>query len=162
MLTNSQIHGVPEYLTQSITLVLRLEVSVGAKTYSKILLMMGNFELRFSKFQEIDLPNSRVSYGVQYWIHIGNVFSYSIMIFFLLSFLGILSVWSNILQEEGNCNHKNILVKIYACFFLWYNSLLPVKYWTKPIKCLEMRAKNKSWWFMKIYLPLWFYFCSHF
>ena len=29
-------------------------------------------------------------------------------------------------------------------FILWYNSLLPVKYRTKPIKYLEMRAKIKS------------------
>ena len=29
-------------------------------------------------------------------------------------------------------------------FYLWYNSLLPVKYWAKPIKCIEMRAKIKS------------------
>ena len=29
-------------------------------------------------------------------------------------------------------------------FYLWYNSLLPVKYQNKPIKCLEMRTKIKS------------------
>ena len=30
-----------------------------------------------------------------------------------------------------------------SSLFLWYNSFLPVKYRTKPIKCLEMRAKTK-------------------
>ena len=34
-------------------------------------------------------------------------------------------------------------------FYLWYNSLLPVKYRIKPIKCLEMRAKIKSYRYMK-------------
>ena len=36
---------------------------------------------------------------VEYWIYIVHVFSFTIMILFLLSFLGILSVWSDILQE---------------------------------------------------------------
>ena len=31
----------------------------------------------------------------------------------------------------------------HACFFIWYNSLLPLKYQTKLIKCLEMRTKRK-------------------
>ena len=42
----------------------------------------------------------------------GNLFSFTIMILFLLSFLGILSVWSDILQEEGNCiKEKNLCQK---------------------------------------------------
>ena len=35
-------------------------------------------------------------------------------------------------------------------FFLWYNFLLPVKYQTEQIKCLEMRAKIKPWWLIEI------------
>ena len=34
------------------------------------------------------------------------------MIYFLLSFLGILSVWSNILQEVGNCTKEKNLSSI--------------------------------------------------
>ena len=39
--------------------------------------------------------------GVEYWIYIGNVFSFTITILFLLSFLGILLAWSAVLQKEG-------------------------------------------------------------
>ena len=34
--------------------------------------------------------------GVEYWIYTGNVFSFTIVILFLISFLGILLVWSDI------------------------------------------------------------------
>ena len=33
------------------------------------------------------------------------------MVLFLLSFLGILLVWSDILQEEGNCTKKKLVQK---------------------------------------------------
>ena len=81
------------------------------------------------------------------------------MILLLISFLVIFSVWSDILQEEGNCTQEKNIAKIQveiqdfaiqlhcifsAKVFFLYNSLLPVKYRTKPIKCLEMRAKIKS------------------
>ena len=36
-------------------LVIGLQVSVGSKPYGKMLLMLGNFELRFLKFQQIGL-----------------------------------------------------------------------------------------------------------
>ena len=37
--------------------------------------------------------------------------------------------------QEINCTAKS--------FFLFHNSLFSLKYWTKPIKSLEMRAKKK-------------------
>ena len=47
----------------------------------------------------------------------------------------------NQILTENQDKIQDSTIKI--CFF-WYNSLLPVKYHTKPIKCLEMRAKRKS------------------
>ena len=50
--------------------------------------------------------------GVEYSIYIGNVFSFTLIISFLLSFLGILSVWSDSLQEERNCTKDKNIHKI--------------------------------------------------
>ena len=47
--------------------------------------------------------------GFEYLIYIGNVFLFTIMILFLLSFLGILLDWPDILQEKG------IVPKIKTC-----------------------------------------------
>ena len=41
----------------SITLVLGLQVSVGTRPYGKSLLMLGHFEFRFLKFQQIEFFN---------------------------------------------------------------------------------------------------------
>ena len=105
-------------------------------------------------------------------LHWKCIFIYQYDFIFIL-ILGILSVWSNILQEEGNCAnewtfkskyqniefwlefkskfkicHQNVFFNFKLNFleFFWYKfyCLHPVKYWTKPIKCLEMRAKLKS------------------
>ena len=50
--------------------------------------------------------HSSVSKFGEYWIYIGIVFLFTIMILFLLSFLGILLVWSEILQKEGKCTEE--------------------------------------------------------
>ena len=60
-------------------------------------LMHVHFDIRLLKCQNIafSLPYSGVSKMTKYWIYEENVFSFTIMILFLLSFLGILSVWSD-------------------------------------------------------------------
>ena len=79
-------------MTNSISLFLRL----GAKTCGKIVLMSGHFEFRFLKCR----------------IYIGIIFLFTIMILFLLSILGILPVWPEILQKEGKYTKENKLSKI--------------------------------------------------
>ena len=108
------LQGVPEWLKQSRTLVLGLGASVGDKSYGKIHLIPIHFDFRFWKCQNIEfcLLNSSVVKFVKYWIYIGIVFLVTVMILFLLSFLGILSVWSEIWQKDGKCaNGKNLCCK---------------------------------------------------
>ena len=99
------VQGVPEWLLKSRTLVFGLGTSVGDKSYGKTHLIPIHFDFRFRKCQNIEffLPNSSVSKFGKYWIYKGIVFLFTIMILLLLSFLGILSVWSEILQKEGKC-----------------------------------------------------------
>ena len=77
-------------------------------------LMHVHFDMGFLKCQNIVfcLLYSGLSKMSKYWIYKENVFSLTIMILFLLSFLGILSVWSDILQKEGNCTKEKNMSKI--------------------------------------------------
>ena len=111
-LTN--IQGIPEWLLISTTLVFGLGSSVGDKSFGKIHLIPIHFDFRFWKCQNIEscLLNSSVVKFVKYWIYIGIVFLVTVMILFLLSFLGILSVWSEIWQKDGKCTkEKNLCCK---------------------------------------------------
>ena len=68
-----------------------------------------------------------------------NVFSFTIILF-LFSFLGILSVWSNILQEEG-IFYKQIFIWIYNIHieqrncpsFCWYSPSLKITKFIPPV-----------------------------
>ena len=107
------VQGVPEYLFLGITFKLRLGVSVGAKTYGKILLMLGHFEFMFLKFQQIEfcLPYSSVSY----WGCILNLHRKCIFIYhndFIFALISRHSVWSDILHYEGKCAIKKNVSKI--------------------------------------------------
>ena len=88
--------------------------NVGAKSYGKIHLTPIHFDFRFWKCLNVELclPNSSVSKLGKYWIYTGIIFLFTIVILFLLSFLGILSYWSNILQKEGYCAKEKNVSKI--------------------------------------------------
>ena len=107
--------------------------------------------------------------------------SFTVMILFLLSILGIYRFGPIFYRKKGIApKKKNIwnsswkfkikiskhwmlakvqikdfaiqmftwifLILLYTSFLICYIPLLPLKYQTKPIKCLEMRAKRKSGW----------------
>ena len=62
-------------------------------------------------------------HGCKYWIYKGNVFSLTIMSLLLLLFIGIYSVWSDILQKEAKkitCIPKHPLLESFPA---WTSSL---------------------------------------
>ena len=82
------------------------DTRAGFRVCSYSVRILYTFWFRFWKCQLIEfcLPNSSFSKLGNNWIYIGNVFPFNIMVLLFLLFLGIFSVWSGFLQEEGECN----------------------------------------------------------
>ena len=107
-----KIQGVSRELTKSISLcsgkVASLELRWVANNFSNIYILIIGFKILGKLNFAFCIPVCQN--GDEYWIYIGDIFSFTIMILFLLSFLGILSVPSDILQEEEKCTwEKNII-----------------------------------------------------
>ena len=121
-------------IAKSRTLVLGLGAVVGYKSYGKIQLIHIHFDFSFWKYQNIEfcLPNSSVSKFGKYWIYIEIVFLFTVMILFVLSFLGLLSVWSQILQKKGKCTKekKTAIFDFFIEFLLilWYIEVASVHF----------------------------------
>ena len=96
-------------------------------------IMLGSIVL---KCKHLCLITSWWFWILVYLYKIGIIFN----ILHLKSFLFVLLINRKFLGFYLN----SFLNFFHTSFYLWYNSIIPVKYRTKPIKFLRMRAKIKS------------------